>query len=112
MVGTIQIPEFVEYLKQNDLVIMPRTLAENRHEEIHQEKIKRVLKKKQALTFREISDANLWGEKITPQAIRAYAFKHARPDEIFPGKKGKKEIHKISITAVERIAKMRGQLWD
>ena len=112
MTGEIQIEAFVKYLEKNDLVLAPRTLVQDRLQDLEILKLKNAAKRKKALTLREIYEAQIWGNDITYAAVKKYAMKHTRTGEIFPTKKGKLTVHTVVIGAVERIARQRGQLWD
>ncbi|WP_281681862.1 hypothetical protein [Zunongwangia profunda] len=106
-------PAFMEELKANNLVIVPADYAEDRRQEIKLKKLKRATLKKNLLTFKEISDAQLWGE-ISPKAVRDYAMvkasgkRYIKKGELLKVPKGEREIWKLSIVAVERIAKAKG----
>lgn len=101
MEGTVNISEFVSYLKRNDLVIvpshqvMPDTTA-----------LKDKCWRKKALTFKEIADAELWGS-ITQKRAYQIAMEFAKPGEVFVSSDSRK-TKKIITTAVRRIAVQRG----
>ena len=111
MSGTVLISDFMEHLQENGLVIAPLSLVENRLQELKQEKLRQSLKSEKAVTYKQISDAELWGA-ISQKAVKSYAKKYAKPGEIFPVKRGLRCVDKIIISAVERLAKKRGELWD
>jgi len=111
MDGTIEISAFMDLLEKRDLVIAPRSLVEERLADLELLKLRKQLKRKPALSYKEIADARLWG-KITNRAALKFAQKYAKPGEIFVTKLGHRPVQKITITAVERIAKQRGELWD
>lgn len=105
MEGTVDIQAFREYLERHDLVISPRVLVENR---LKLEKKRNEILRKKMITFREICESAVWGENLQQQSVKAYAKKYAKPDEIIQVKRGQKSELKITIGAVERIAKQRG----
>ncbi len=111
MTGTIEISAFMQHLEQNDLVISPRTLVEERLMDLEVLKLRKSAKRQKALSYKEIADAQLWGE-ITTRAVKKFAQKYAKEGEIFGTKKGDRPVQKVVITAVQRIAKQRGELWD
>lgn len=104
MEGIIDISAFMDHLEQHDLVIAPRRLVEKRG--AIERKQKHCLRKKM-LSFKEISDAGLWGE-IQPSSVKAFAKKYAKQGELIQVPNGQKMMYKITIGAVERIAKIRG----
>jgi hypothetical protein len=99
--------ELFSEMKREGLVMAPRDLVESRLAEIELQKKQKKALAKPALEFREISEAQLWGE-IDPQAVRAYANKYAKKLEIFPANKGNLKRYKIIRAAVIRLAKKRG----
>ncbi|MEO2070296.1 MAG: hypothetical protein ABGW99_03050 [Zunongwangia sp.] len=112
----INTQEFMEYLKENNLVIIPESYADERIKELNAEKLKkRLLRRRGMITFREISDSKLWGE-ISPKAAKSYALREienkglVKENEVIKTKKGKLSIWKIHRIAVERIAKNRGTI--
>lgn len=111
MTGTIEISTFMDHLEKKGLVIVPRNLVENRLQEVEFLKLQKQLKRKPALTYKEIVDGKLWGD-IGKHAVKNYASKYAKPGEIFKVKKSKQEIQKVITVAVKRIAKQRGEVWD
>lgn len=105
--ATVNIQDFVQHLKDNDLVIVSRAMVESELNEREVQRLKRQAKAKKMLSFKEIADARLWG-KISVRAVKSYALKHAKANEIKKTKRGGTEIYKIATIAVERIAKLRG----
>ena len=104
MEGTIEISAFMQHLEKNDLVIAPRRLVDDR---IKLEKKRQQVLKKTVLSFREISEAQLWGE-ISVKSVKVHAKKYAKEGEILETSIGNKPQLKIIRAAVERIAKARG----
>lgn len=111
MEGAINIHDFMRHLKANDLVIVSRSLVENELEASSLKKLRRKALSKKALTFKEIADAQLWGD-ISTKSVKEYAKIHAKEDEIKKFPFGKIERYKLMRSAVERIAKQRGQWID
>ena len=111
MSGTVAISDFMQHLEEKGLVIVPRSLVENRLQELKQEKLRKSIKREKAVTYKQITDARIWGQ-ISQKAVKSYAKKYAKPGEIFPVKRGLRSVDKIVISAVERLAKKRGELWD
>ena len=88
-------PVFIEELKSEGLIIVPESyVAKN---------LQQKYLRKKSLTFREIADANLWGD-IGKSRVEAIAKEELTPHEKF--KDGNK--WKVHVAAVERIGKNRG----
>lgn len=111
MTGTIEISAFMDLLEKRNLVIAPRTLVEERLADLEIVKLQKQFKRLPALTYKQIADAQLWGA-IDTRSVKKYAQKYAKLGEIFETRKGQRPVQKLVITAVERIAKQRGELWD
>jgi hypothetical protein len=111
MTGTIEISAFMDHLERNDLVISPRSLVEERLADLEIVKLQKKYKRLPALSYKEIGDSRIWGA-IDTRSVKKFAQKYAKPGEIFETKKGQRPVQKITITAVERIAKQRGEVWD
>ena len=95
----------MEYLDRHDKVITDRRLVDERAKvEKHRDQVLR----KKMISFREIAEAQLWGADIKVHAVRAYALKHAKKNELVQIKKGQRHEYKIIRAAVERIAKAKG----
>lgn len=107
MNGTINITDFVSYLKKKDLVIVPKDVLQRYHEFSEKQDYKDRLKRKLCLTFNEISKAGFWGD-ISAKAVKLYAFKHADPSSIIKVKNGEKEVYKMSTSEVLKLAKLKG----
>lgn len=105
MEGIVKISEFFDELERRDLVIVPRKMVERRAE---MEQKRAVALRKKLLTFREICESGIWGDNVQQQAVRAFAKKYAKDGEIIEVKRGQRPEYKITIGAVERIAKIRG----
>lgn len=88
-------PVFIEELKSEGLIIVPESyVAKN---------LQQKYLRKKSLTFKEIADANLWGD-IGKSRVEAIAKEELIPHEKF--KDGNK--WKVHRSAVERIGKNRG----
>lgn len=105
MEGTIEISDFMRHLERNNLVIAPRHLVD---ENLKVRKLQKAAMQKQMLSFREIYEAQLWGNDIQLNSIKAYATKYAKDGEIISVSKGERKISKITRAAVVRLAKKRG----
>lgn len=106
-VATAVRSELISEMERKGMIWFPKKLAKQRSEEIALESLQKKFLRERALTYRQISDAQLWGE-IDPQAVRAYAVKYAKENEIFPSSKGKRKEYKIITAAVVRLRKKRG----
>lgn len=107
MEATVDIHEFMQHLEDQGLMIAPRSLVERNIEDREIQAKKRRALAKKALTFKEVSEARLWGD-ISVKAVKSYALKHAKPSEVVTVPRGKSEQYKIMISAVKRIAIQRG----
>lgn len=105
MEGYIKISDFMDYLDKHDKVITDRRLVDER---ARKEGLQKALLRRKMLTFREIADADLWGDNLSAAAVRAYANKHVKPKEMIEVSHGKRKEYKITIGAVERIAIKKG----
>jgi hypothetical protein len=95
--------QFVDYLKTNDLIIAPRDLVEN-HLEVRT--AKDVIKRKRYASFKELSDAQIFGN-ITPQAVKAFLKKYANEDDLIKLKKGSIDVWKLRTKAIEPLQNLR-----
>lgn len=95
---TIKVSELFDYMREEGLVIVPRSEA------LKYQYKEKVLRKK-FLTYKEIADAGLWGD-IQKSRVEAIAKAEVQPHEI--DKSG--HTFRISRHAVERIGKNRGTL--
>lgn len=111
MEGTVNIQDFMAELKREGLCIAPVKLVNSRIKELELEKKQKAAWNKNALDFREIAEAELWGP-IDADSVRAYAQAHTKRGEIFPANKGKLKRYKIIRAAVIRIAKKKGYAPD
>jgi hypothetical protein len=111
MEGAVDITIFMKHLESNGLMIAPRVLVEERLEDLKLQQAQKNALNKKALTWKEIADAKLWGN-ISAKAVKMYAFKYAKPQEIFETKKGQITVKKLIISAVKRISKAKGTAWD
>lgn len=93
--------------ERQDMVLMPRNLAEKALQEDELRRKRRQALAKQALEFKEIAETKLWGD-IDVASVRAYANKYAKKLEILPAPKGNLKRYKIIRSAVIRLAKKRG----
>ncbi|WP_424493941.1 hypothetical protein [Salinimicrobium sp. GXAS 041] len=98
MDGTVKIPDLVDYMKREGLVWAKES-------ELLPVKLKERYLRKKSLTYKEISDARLWG-KIGKKAVEAIAKSQVLSHEKF--KEG--NAFKIRISAVRRIGEKRGSL--
>tara|TARA_Y100001963_G_C6693368_1_gene405750 strand:- start:656 stop:949 length:294 start_codon:yes stop_codon:yes gene_type:complete len=97
MDGIVNIPDLLDYMKKEGLVLV-------KEKDIIPSRLQERYLRKKSLTFKEISDANIWGE-IGKSRVEAIA-QDLLPHEKF--KSGNK--WKVHRSAVERIAKNRGTL--
>ena len=111
MEGAINIQDFMQHLEANNLVIVPRILVENELNERDLQFARKKALAKKALTFKEIADARIWGN-ISAKSVKEYAKKYAKAGEIQKFPYGELERFKIMRSAVERLAKKRGQWID
>lgn len=107
MEGLVNVNEFMNTLEDRGLVIAPKHLVKNALEENRLRELRRRLLAKKALTFKEISDCQVWGA-VTTRAVKAYAEKYTKPLEIFAISDSPYAKKKVIIAAVERLAKQRG----
>ena len=105
MEGLIEVSEFMNHLKQNDLVIVPRQYHDNLVQNYKTESYKQQLLKKSSLSFTEISKAKLWGN-ISPRACKSFAKKYAS-DELMMVQRGQIEEYRVPMSTVKRIQKIR-----
>ena len=102
MEGTIEISRFMEYLSEHNLVVAPASMLK-----MDKMPIQKKLMAKRALSYREISDSGIWGE-ISQKRAYQIAKEMAKPMEIIKPGKRTNSPEKIVITAVKRIAQIRG----
>lgn len=99
----IKVSDFVQYLKEHDLVIIPREKAE-------EVRLREIYSRKSALTYKQIADAKLWGN-IGKQAVKMRVVKYLESGELMPHEIDKtRHPFKIRRQAFERIAKNIGTL--
>ena len=102
MEGKVDVREFseyfVQYLREQDLVIMPRQIGEA-------ERLRESYLRKKSLTYKEIADANLWGD-IGKKAVETIAKRQVQQHAIFQ----RGNTFRIMISEVERIARNRGTI--
>ncbi|MCM8568894.1 hypothetical protein NE848_05865 [Gramella jeungdoensis] len=92
-----------EYLRMNDLVIVPKGKAEA-------ERLKEQCLRRKWLTYKEIADSNIWGD-IGKAAVKRRITKYLKTGEIESHEINRSKIpHKISRRAWERIGKNYGTL--
>ena len=96
MEGYVSIPELIEYMKREGLVFA-------READIKPINLQQKYLRKKSLTFREIADANLWGD-IGKSRVEAIAKEELIPHEKFKDR----NRWKVHRAAVERIGKNRG----
>jgi hypothetical protein len=97
-------PQFVSYLKQQNLVIVPAAFANNQNEEAELRKTQAKLLRKKSLTIHEISK-----NKIIPKTFNTISTwtKNGtfRKDSVFPDSTG---TTKILTDEVKRVRKLKG----
>ncbi|MDH7444655.1 hypothetical protein [Aquimarina sp. 2201CG14-23] len=104
MEGLISIPELMQHMKRENLVIAPAHLVMK--EQTHLEVLRKKTLAKKSLAYSEIAKAKLWGD-ITQKRVYTIAKEFAKELEIIkPGNKCNSP-EKIIISAVIRIAKQR-----
>lgn len=92
-----------EYLKSNDLVIVPRQRAK-------EDELKDKFSRKTALSYKQISDAQIWGP-IKKAAVEKRVAKYLESGLIQSHEIDKsRHPFKIRRQAFERIAKLEGTL--
>ena len=94
MKGTVNIEDFISYLKDNDLVITSRAFAENKA-------LKEKIFRKKWITLKEIADSEIWGVK--KQAVKVIVREEVQEDAIDKSR----YPYKVHRGEVERIAKNR-----
>lgn len=103
MNGTVTVPELMNYLKENDLVIVPSDLVRPDKKGARREALK-----KPALTYTEIAESGLWGHIAHKRAYQI-AKADCREGEIIKTSDGR-GTEKVIISAVCRIAVARGEM--
>lgn len=101
MEGLVNIPDLMDYLKRHDLVIAPAKMVEK-----DLTILRRLALKKNLLTLKEVTDAELWG-KLTKNRVRQLAVLHARENEYIRHN----GMMKMTKGLVERVARIRGVDW-
>jgi len=104
MKGTVAISEFMQYLQQNNLVIVPESMVAKDYAAMQKS-----LLSKHMVTLSEISKCHIWGAISNTRAYQL-AKLHCREGELLTVKKLNKPTIKITRASVLRIAKMRGEL--
>ena len=107
MEGYISAKEFKEELMNDGLIIVPMEYMKELIRKSNTHPREKLLKKT-ALSYKEIADSGLWGN-IGQKQVYLIALENAKPREIIPGKRSNSP-QKITIEAVKRIARLRGQL--
>ena len=102
MEGVIKVSDFVNHLRENDLVIAP---AKQVKKDVGYLRYK--LLQSQMVSYHEIYDAQFWGD-VTRKRVYQLAKKYSRDGEIVKTNDGATSAEKIVVSAVIRIAKMRG----
>lgn len=103
MKGVVKIEEFVEHLKENDLVIVPKDSVQKDEKMLQNE----LLSQSEA-TYAEIFESRIWGD-ITRKRVYQIAKEEANVGEIVLPENSKYR-EKLVITAVRRIAEKRKTL--
>ena len=103
---------FLDRFEKRGLMVVHRSEWEEREQQDEVLRLRKALRRKKALSFREIADGMLWthsdGRKLNPRAVQVYAKEHAKPGELIKVPFGEREIWKLVISAVERLAIQRG----
>lgn len=99
--------EIVAEMDRKGYVWAPRNLVEKISEDRDFLRRQKEALRKDALFFSEIAALQLWGP-VSEGAVRAYADKYSKQNEIFPVPKGKLKRYKIVKAAVIRLRKKRG----
>lgn len=95
MEGTVSILEFMEYMKKEGLLIVPREKAEA-------ERLRERVKRKKWITLKEIADSKIWG--VDKGAVKVIVKEEVDPDCV-----NKSRVpYKVHRSEVERIALNRG----
>lgn len=102
MEGTINISEFINHLKKNDLMIVPKSIVEQAKVQNLQNRYAR----KKLLSFNEIAKAELFGP-ITAQAVKVFVKKYAADHEYVKCLNGKREVYKLPWSTIERLQTLR-----
>lgn len=104
MEGFISIDAFVDHLKREDLVIVPRSDYESTLiDGLTLPAYRRKILAKTWITFSEISKAKLWGD-IGQKAVYTIALKECDAEKILK----KKRVWKLHKIEVKRIMRLRG----
>lgn len=98
MQALISMPELIDHLKKEGLVLVKES-------EYIKESLKERYLKKKSLTYKDISDAGIWGD-IGKKAVEVIAKKSLEDHEKFL----KGNVFRIHISAVVRIGKNRGTI--
>lgn len=98
MEGTVSIPDFVRYLKDNHLIIAPEDYFKR-------EQLKDKILKKKWITYKEIADSQIWIAK-SKSGVERIVKEDVDPDCLDTSK----QPFRIHRSEVERIAKDRGTL--
>lgn len=104
MKGTINIADFMDHLKSNNLVIVPETMLGKDFKYLQ----KQVLSKNMA-TCKEVSDSGIWGD-ITQTRVYQIAYTDCRKSGLLLVAKKGIRITEIVRLAIERISRDRGTL--
>ena len=104
MKGTVAILDFMQYLQQNNLVIVPETMVAKDYAAMQ----KSILSKPM-VTLSEISKCHIWGDISNTRAYQL-AKLHCREGELVTVNKNNKPKIKITRASVLRIARMRGEV--
>lgn len=105
----LNIPEFIDYLKKHDLVIVPRDMmAGQLVNGVPLHNYRNGLLQKKLLSPKQIVDGRLWGDIKKPR-VHQIIKTHLSPNQIL--RKGPLNAQFIPRHLVVNIAKLRGEVW-
>ena len=98
----VAISEFMDYLQENDLVIVPAKRVGK-----DKKSLQNALVRKTMVSYKEIADSCIWGD-VSQKRVYQIAIVKAKRNEIISVGNGANPMQKISVSGVVRIAKERG----
>jgi len=113
MEGLIKIPDLVDFLKSEGLVLVNREEAENLaiYQESKKEGLRRKLLRKKTLRLSEIAEAGFFGVG-TKKGVQHIVKNHLSEAEYFKSGSGVRAPILVLTSAVVRISKLKGVLHD
>jgi len=105
----IEVNDFIDKLKAEGLMVGPSVLFERGRKVYETEQLRNRCLKKKALTFKEIADAEIFGD-VSQKAVKEYVKKYSKKLEMYAPENSNKWF--VTITGVLRIAKLKGYQWD